>query len=402
MNRQIIGSDAMRSDLLINQLNTSPFFFSSPTTTLLASEQHAYHQGIMGFDKLPEYVEQLLQQAKTHADDNPIALGIIPFSEHNPVQFVIPETLHISAPMRGAEIPADLSPIHHKQSRLQPFPAPKHYINAVSSAVKQCKQGHFNKVVLSRSIQIDTEEAINVPAFINRLLGQNPGGYTFCSRIGNTADTRLVGSSPELLVSRKGQHVCSNPLAGSRRRGVAIAENAALSNAMCQNPKDLHEHSVVVDAVEAALAPYCSNLYVPMTPSVIETATMLHLSTKIEGTVTDPTVSALTLASKLHPTPAVCGHPQFAAHNFIKSQEPFDRGYFTGLIGWCDARGNGEWVVVIRSAEIQANRLKLFAGAGIVQGSDPIDELKETGNKMRTILHALNLDLAENDMMEPA
>ena len=113
-------------------------------------------------------------------------------------------------------------------------------------------------------------------------------------------------------------------------------------------------------------------------------------------------MNVLKLASQLHPTPAVCGYPKHDANDFIDEAEPFDRGYFTGLIGWCDARGNGEWVVVIRCAEVQEKSLKVFAGAGIVDGSHPLSELQETGNKMRTILNALGIDLQESEMLEMA
>ncbi len=123
---------------------------------------------------------------------------------------------------------------------------------------------------------------------------------------------------------------------------------------------------------------------------------MLHLSTRIEGTVSDANTSVLKLASALHPTPAVCGYPTAQAYDFISQVEPFDRGYFTGLVGWVDARGNGEWVVVIRCAEVEKKRIRVYAGAGIVSGSEPQSELEETGNKMRTVLNALGIEIREN------
>ncbi len=91
---------------------------------------------------------------------------------------------------------------------------------------------------------------------------------------------------------------------------------------MMESSKDLHEHAVVVDAVEKALQPWCHNLYVPMVPSVIETKAMLHLSTRIEGMVSDANTSVLKLASALHPTPAVCGYPTAQAYDFISNVEP--------------------------------------------------------------------------------
>lgn len=98
------------------------------------------------------------------------------------------------------------------------------------------------------------------------------------------------------------------------------------------------------------------------------------------------------LAAALHPTPAVCGTPVDQARKVIAEIEPFDRGYYAGMVGWCDASGDGEWVVAIRCAEIEDEVLRLFAGAGIVEGSDPASELAETTAKFRTALSAMGLE----------
>lgn len=132
-----------------------------------------------------------------------------------------------------------------------------------------------------------------------------------------------------------------------------------------------------------------------MVPSVIETETMLHLSTVLEGQADDPTTNALQIAAELHPTPAVCGFPRNSAYQAIKQIENFDRGYFTGMVGWCDARGNGEWVVTIRCAEVSQHEMCVFAGAGIVTDSSPQSELDETGAKMGTILRAAGIQIDE-------
>jgi len=398
MERKTVGSQYMVNELIKNQLVDSPFFFSSPTVTMFAQGDAKEYSKVVSSDKLSAYVNDILSNAKKSQTDNPVAVGVIPFSEHNPVRFIVPEKLYVSSPLRPSSLPEGV--VDENPSKLTPVPNPDEYMRSVEKAVAQCNEGQLDKVVLSRALHVDTEHPIEVASLLTTLLQQNPGGYTFCSKITDSGCTRLIGSSPELLVSRKGQHICSNPLAGSRRRSLDEDENEALSESLRQSDKDLHEHAVVVDAVEKSLEPYCSNLYVPMTPSVIKTRAMLHLSTLIEGTSISPDISVLKLASQLHPTPAVCGYPKLDANNFIDETEPFDRGYFTGLVGWCDARGNGEWVVVIRCAEIQEKSLKVFAGAGIVDGSHPISELQETGNKMRTILNAIGIDLKESEMLE--
>jgi len=140
------------------------------------------------------------------------------------------------------------------------------------------------------------------------------------------------------------------------------------------------------------LGRFCTDLHVPAGPEVIGTPTMWHLSTRVTGRLTDPAVSALELAEALHPTPAVCGVPEAAARTAIAELEPVDRGYFTGLVGWTDPAGDGEWVITIRSAEVSDRTVRLFAGAGIVEGSRPEAELAETGAKFRTLLRALGVD----------
>lgn len=194
---------------------------------------------------------------------------------------------------------------------------------------------------------------------------------------------------------KKGSHLISNPLAGSRPRSESEQQNQASIQSLLNTGKDLHEHGLVVEEVERVMSKYCCNLYTPMVPSVIETQTMLHLSTQLEGQVLDPAINVLQVAAELHPTPAVCGYPREKAYEAIKRLEPFDRGYFTGMVGWCDSRGNGEWVVTIRCAEVQPRRMKVFAGAGIVNESQPQSELDETGAKMNTILKAAGIQLNE-------
>ncbi|WP_052441920.1 isochorismate synthase [Vibrio hyugaensis] len=399
MLRNSTGSSTMLTEFLNAHTDDASFFFSSPTVTLLTQGIAAEFSQQVRFSELDTHISQLLESAKEEGNENPIAVGVIPFSEHNPVHFIVPERLITTSPIRPDKVSDvdGLTDCH--PSSIQPIPDPSDYMRSVEQAVRSCcrEDVELDKVVLSRTMQVETEEDIDRARFLKTLLKQNPGGYTFSTRIGgNHSDAYLMGSSPELLVSRKGPHVCSNPLAGSRRRSDNESMNQQQGELMMESSKDLHEHAVVVDAVEKALQPWCHNLYVPMVPSVIETKAMLHLSTRIEGMVSDANTSVLKLASALHPTPAVCGYPTAQAYDFISNVEPFDRGYFTGLVGWVDARGNGEWVVVIRCAEVEKKRLRVYAGAGIVAGSEPQSELEETGNKMRTVLNALGIEIREN------
>jgi isochorismate synthase len=156
---------------------------------------------------------------------------------------------------------------------------------------------------------------------------------------------------------------------------------------------------VVVESVAEALRPFCRTLTVPDRPSLVGTSAVWHLSTQITGELIDPGISALRLACALHPTPAVCGTPPELARRTIAALEPFDRGFYAGAIGWCDAEGDGQWVVGIRCAELfepvgARPSMTLYSGAGIMPASQPALELAETSAKFQTLLRAMGLRFA--------
>ncbi|MEV4114810.1 isochorismate synthase [Nonomuraea sp. NPDC049695] len=265
-------------------------------------------------------------------------------------------------------------------------PTPADYVKAVRQVLAELGAGRLDKVVLARTVELRSDAPVDLPGLLRPLLGH---GYSFAAPL--PGGRTLTGASPELLVSRRGREVASNPLAGSAARSADPAEDRRRAASLTASAKDLHEHRLVVEAVADALAPYCGALEVPRTPELTATETMWHLSTRITGTLRDPGTSALTLAAALHPTPAVCGTPEADARRMIEALEPFDRGFYAGLVGWSDATGDGEWAVAIRCAEVAEHTVRLYAGAGIVTGSDPDQELAETSAKFRTMLRALGV-----------
>ncbi|MEV4307751.1 isochorismate synthase [Nonomuraea sp. NPDC049624] len=265
-------------------------------------------------------------------------------------------------------------------------PEPAAYAAAVRRALAELERGGLAKVVLARTVELRSDEPIDLPGLLRPLLGH---GYSFAAPL--PGGRTLTGASPELLVSRHGRAVVSNPLAGSAARCADPAEDRRRAAALAASAKDLREHRLVVEAVADALAPYCAGLEVPGTPELTSTETMWHLSTRVTGTLRDPDTRVLALAAALHPTPAVCGTPEAGARRMIEELEPFDRGFYAGLAGWTDAAGDGEWAVAIRCAEVAEHTLRLYAGAGIVTGSDPEAELAETAAKFRTMLRALGV-----------
>ena len=175
--------------------------------------------------------------------------------------------------------------------------------------------------------------------------------------------------------------------------------DAKLITQLMNSKKDRYEHALVIKSIEAALKPFCKNLNVPNEPSVIHTETMWHLSTRIEGELISPDTTSLEIAMAMHPTPAIGGHPTLSAIKAINELETYDRNLFTGMVGWCDASGDGEWVVTIRCAEVNGKKITLYTPEqALLKDLIPQKELKETGAKFNTMLNALGLNIKGQDI----
>ncbi|MFI1253058.1 isochorismate synthase DhbC [Streptomyces netropsis] len=370
-------------------------FFASPTRTLLAHGTRA--EVPHGETPLARRVTETLDAELLAGNPAPIVVGAVPFDQSAPASLAVPQAVRWAPAL--SEDPLIALPAAAPAAAdwdIRPIPEPGVYGAAVAEAVRRMRRGDFSKVVLARTLELRSSRELDLPALLQRLARRDPAGYTFALPTG--PGRTLLGASPELLVSRRGGVLIANPLAGSTPRSADLAEDVRRAAALLESEKDLHEHAVVVDAVRAALAPYCRTLDVPARPTLVRTAAMWHLSTTVIGEPADPAVSALELACALHPTPAVCGTPTTTARDVIQELEPFDRGNFTGMVGWGDASGDGEWVVTIRCAEARAEErtLRLYAGAGVVAQSTPEAETAETGAKFRTFLDAVGADLQEN------
>jgi isochorismate synthase len=276
--------------------------------------------------------------------------------------------------------------------QLSEHPSAEDYREAVAGARSRIRDGALRKVVLARTVAVDAGRSLDPRRLAHRLRAVDPEAYTFVVPLpGGEAGPRrsLVGASPELLLSRRGRDVRSNPLAGSAPRSGDPAEDRANAEALSGSSKDREEHAIVVEAVAETLRPFCTELTWDPAPELRATPNVWHLSTRFHGVLTDPAPSALDLVAALHPTPAVGGTPRDAALDAISELEPFDRGRYAGAVGWMDANGDGEWAIALRCAELRGDRAVLYAGAGIVAGSEPDDEVDETERKFRAFLDAL-------------
>ncbi|MGW1886984.1 isochorismate synthase [Streptomyces sp. NPDC001970] len=338
-------------------------------------------------------VRAVLNELRRAGAPAPVVVGSVPFAPDAPHALVSPQSVQWAPPLHEDPFIALPAPPPEEGTdwRMREVPAPERYGRAVADAVTRMRSGEFTKVVLARTLELTSPDEPDLPAMLSRLARRDPVGYTFAVPSG--PGRTLIGASPELLVARKGGRLTGNPLGGSAPRSTDLAEDVRRAAALLESPKDLHEHAVVVDAVREALAPFCTCLEVPERPTLMRTAAMWHLSTTVTGELADPDVTSLELASALHPTPAVCGTPTEVARAVIAESEPFDRGPYTGMVGWQDADGDGEWVVTIRCAEAEGRSLRLFAGAGVVAASSPEAETAETGAKFRTFLDAVGASL---------
>jgi menaquinone-specific isochorismate synthase len=258
--------------------------------------------------------------------------------------------------------------------------------DTVAEAVSVLRRGDLDKVVLARRIDITANRDFVVSDVLERLAALYPSCMVFS--MGG-----FLGASPELLISRVGDRVESHPLAGTVARSGDLHGDEALIARLMASPKARHEHQVVVDVLRRALEPLCRDLDVPEQPTVLGLRNVSHLGTHITARLAPqgqgPLPSALELVSRLHPTPAVGGTPTAAAIEYLQKAEGFDRGFYAGPVGWVDARGDGAWAVGIRCAEVEGPTARLYAGNGIVAGSDPSEELAETQLKLQALLAAL-------------
>jgi len=253
----------------------------------------------------------------------------------------------------------------------------------VAGCVERISAGDFDKVVLARRIDIAANRPFVVGDVLARLVALYPSCMVF-------SVDGFIGASPELLIARTGDLVISHPLAGTVARSGDAHSDEILVAGLLASPKARGEHQVVVDGLRHALTPVCAELDIPTTPSVLGLRNVSHLATRITARLAPATPeTALELVARVHPTPAVGGDPTPAAVRYLQEVEGFDRGRYAGPVGWVDARGDGAWAVGIRCAEVDGHRASIFAGNGVVAGSDPSDELAETQLKLQALLAAL-------------
>jgi len=265
--------------------------------------------------------------------------------------------------------------------------SPAAYAHAVAEAVQRIGAGEVDKVVLARDLVATASAPIDPRWLLRRLADRYENTWVF-------SVAGLVGATPELLVRRDKGLITSRVLAGTIRRTGDDAKDLALAASLARSSKDLEEHEYAVRSVAEALAPHCSSMNVPEAPFVLHLPNVMHLATDVAAVSVDD-ASSLTLAASLHPSAAVGGTPTARAVELIGELEHMDRGRYAGPVGWMDAHGDGAWGIALRSGALDArdpSQITLYAGCGIVAGSDPESEVAESDAKLIPMRDALASD----------
>lgn len=260
------------------------------------------------------------------------------------------------------------------------------WLAQVAKALTVMQNGELAKVVLAREIILDLVAAPSVMRLLESLRELSPETTRFAFRKGSRV---FLGATPERLVKRVGSEIRTEAVAGSiRALDVDAAEH------LLQSDKERHEHDLVVRELIRKLELLGARPESSGQPTIRQLRHVLHLATTITARLFGPP-HVLSLVARLHPTPAVGGVPEAKAAEFMRDHEGFERGWYAAPIGWFDAQGDGEFVVGLRSGLLEANVLRLYAGAGIVENSVPERELQETELKLQSLLEALGHEPSE-------
>ena len=255
----------------------------------------------------------------------------------------------------------------------------------VAKAIKEIESTKLEKIVLARDLKVNSHRAIDPRKILRSLSADYPSTWIF-------AVDWLIGATPELLLRLSRGMVTSRVLAGTISKTGDDEKDLALAASLARSSKDLEEHEYAVRSVADALDPFCTSTNVPESPFVLHLANVMHLATDVTGALIESkkSVDAFTLLEKLHPSAAVCGTPTEIASKLIRDIEGMPRGRYAGPVGWLDASGDGELGIALRCGQITENELRIFAGCGIVAGSNPEKELSESNAKFAPMRSALS------------
>ncbi|MEZ4215437.1 MAG: isochorismate synthase [Myxococcota bacterium] len=264
------------------------------------------------------------------------------------------------------------------------------YLAAVDAARDAIGVGALEKVVVARSLAVETDVPYDAVALLASLRRVHATSTVFAVARG---DGVFAGATPERLLRIDGDRLATAALAGTAPRGRSPDEDDRLARALRESEKDQEEHAFVARDIEAVIAPFVERVERDEAPDLLALDGIQHLHTPIGGRLVARADGGrphlFEIAARLHPTPAVGGAPRAAARAWIRAHERLARGWYAGGVGFATATGGGELRVALRSGLVRGAHARLFAGAGIVAGSVPENELAETRLKLRAMLSQL-------------
>jgi salicylate biosynthesis isochorismate synthase/menaquinone-specific isochorismate synthase len=288
------------------------------------------------------------------------------------------------AELRPVAMPL-LDPDPVEAARVASAAPAQHFESAVARAVERIAAGELTKVVLAREVRVHAPGPIDPAPVFDGLRAGFPA--CFCYLVG-TPELTFLGASPELLARREGQRVQTVALAGTRRRSADPSVDSHLGEQLMQSPKDREEQAIVTRRITRALEPVSVWVRAADEPVLVKVMNVQHLATPIRAQLTEP-LSAVEVAGRLHPTPAVGGEPRSEALRLIPALEGLDRGWYAGPVGWTDLFDDGEFCVALRCALLRGDVAHLYAGEGIVAESEPAQELEANEAKLQALLPLL-------------
>jgi menaquinone-specific isochorismate synthase len=257
---------------------------------------------------------------------------------------------------------------------------------AVQASLAAIRSGRVSKTVLARTLDVELDGPLDPAVVVGNLWDANRGSHVFLFE--PAPGSALVGAAPETVATLRDGVFHATAVAGSIRRGGSGREQAELAAVLLASEKDRSEQRIALDDMVARLETVAHQIRADRQPHVLTLARIQHLETEIRASV-PAGVGVLDLLRLLHPTPAVCGLPRDAAMAVLAEAEPFDRGWYAGPVGWFDGEGNGVFAPALRTGVATGSGWRLFAGAGIVEGSVPALEWEETAIKFEPMLDAL-------------
>jgi isochorismate synthase len=357
--------------------------------------------GEQRFRQIADAWRNLLSHASIEGGGGPVLLGGFSFDPARAstrlwdgfpdARMVLPEhmlSIHNgSATLTTNRVADQIAHIPHAAPKAEMGLSPvdwQHLVGTVAAGIRGGELG-VRKVVLASTRE--ARPTVSLEAAIRTLARDYPGCTVFAVVEG---DACFLGATPERLISLHEGMATTMALAGSAPRGRDADEDARIEQRLLDDPKERDEHAIVVSALKDSLGPLCERVVVDAAPRVRKLDNVQHLLTTIRGQV-KPDRSVLDLVERLHPTPAVGGSPRAKALALIRQHEALDRGWYAAPIGWMDRHGEGEFVVGLRSALVRGETATLFAGCGIVAGSNPLTEYAEWGWKLRPMQSALGV-----------